>query len=500
MSTPRALLSLLTVFGLAWSNGLAQELPPFTASFKVDSDAEGLPQRTIFAMTADAQGRLWAGTLAGVCFFDGHRWQTPELPADPHAVFVNANAMTTLSDGRVWIGTRFQGILEAQKQTTWKLAPVRGVPSENINAILESRTRDRSGKPALWIATYDHGAARLADGLWQSFGRAEGLGELRLFCLLERLDEQGRSTIWAGSDQGLWVFDGQRWHAFEGNSELPDRRIRTLAKTLDEDGRSCLWIGFEKGGLARWKDGRLDLMALEKLTGCGRVRALLPDPASAGKALLVGTLGGGVARYEAGRWELLGSGQGLCTNQVRSLASTPGGRNGHLLWIGTEGRGVARYAGEAWKRVVPPWPSSDPRVQGFVETSAGGGKTRLWIGNMTQGLAGFGDGAWKVLGKGAGVPAETIRGLYSFPGRPDFFFGTFQGLGHVRDGRCRLYTPKDGLPPRPSCVPWRGIPRLPAGRASGSEPAAALQASMGAASRPMPHRRKVPSSPSAPSV
>lgn len=439
----RVLPCLLTTLWLGGASGLAQQtLPDFTASFKVDSDAEGLPQRTIFAMAPDAQGRLWAGTLAGVCVFDGYRWRTPELPASPHAVFVNANAITALSDGRMWIGTRFQGILEAKRGAEWRLERVVGLPSENINAILESASKDRTGKPVIWVATYDQGAARLTEGAWQRFGKAEGLGELRLFCLLERRDKGG-SSIWAGSDQGLWIFDGARWHPFGGNSGLPDRRIRTLAETAD----GSLWIGFEQGGLARWKDGHLEGMPLERLTGSGRVRALLPDPATAGKALLVGILGGGVARYEEGRWELLDTRRGLCTNQVRSLAATPGGRNGHVLWIGTEGRGVARYAGEGWKKVLPPWPSPDPRVQCFVETSgAGPGKRTLWMGSMTQGLAGFADGTWKTLGKGAGIPPETVRGLYGFPGRSDFYFGTFQGLGHVQEGRCRLFTPKDGLP------------------------------------------------------
>jgi|GEM_PF-1456302 len=445
-SWPSILAALL--LGLGSALGFAQgSALRSTASFKVYSDAEGLPQRTVFAMTADAQGRLWAGTLAGLCCFDGHQWRSPELPASPHAIFVNANAMATLTDGRVWVGTRYQGILELRDGAWTAIGRSSGLPSENINAILESTTRDRSGKPVIWVATYDHGAARWADGAWKAFGKPEGLGEARLFCLLERGDGKAERSVWAGSDQGLWIFDGQKWRPFEGNAGLPDRRIRVLAETVDTDGQPSLWIGFEQGGLARWKGRRLELMPVEKLTGSGRVRALLPDPASGGKALLVGILGGGVARYENGHWEMLGSAQGLCTDQIRSLASTPGGRNGRVLWIGTEGRGIARYAGEAWRKVQPPWPSLDPRVQGFVEVGSGApGRSRLWMGNMTQGLAGLQDSSWTVLGKQSGVPSETLRGLYGFPGRADFFFGTFQGLGQVQDGRCRMFTPRDGLP------------------------------------------------------
>jgi signal transduction histidine kinase/ligand-binding sensor domain-containing protein len=448
MPFARALPCILTALWLGAESGSAQAPPPGAqVTFKVDSDAEGLPQRTIFAMTPDAQGRLWAGTLAGVCFFDGYRWRTPELPASPHAVFVNANAMTALSDGRMWIGTRFQGILEARKETGWRLDRVAGLPSENVNAILESRAKDHTGKPMLWIATYDRGAARFADGAWRTFGPADGLDELRLFCLLERSGKGEATSLWAGSDRGLWIFDGQGWKPFEGNGKLPDRRVRTLAETVEGDGEPCLWIGFEQGGLARWKRGQLERMPVEKLTGCGHVRALLPDPSSGGKALLVGILGGGVARYEEGHWEVLSAGQGLCTNYVRSLAITPGGRNGGILWIGTEGRGVARYPGESWKKVQPPWPSPDPRVQCFFEAAAAGsGAAKLWMGNMSQGLAGFEGARWTLLGKPAGVPSETVRGLYGFPGRRDFYFGTFQGLGHVQDGHCRLFTPKDGLP------------------------------------------------------
>lgn len=430
---------LTAAYGLALGSGAP---PPGKAAFRVFSDLDGLPQRSIFALARDSRGTLWAGTLAGIGAYDGFRWRMPDLPPSPQAAYVNANAMAALSDGRLWVGTRYQGVLELKDGQWSALGTREGLPSDNVNAILESSERDAAGRPVIWIGTYGKGVARFADGRWTSFPEVGGTGEGRIYCLLERKDPAGRPLLLAGTGDGVWAFQGARWRPLLAGASLPDPRIRALAETQDSDGRSSLWLGTEQRGLLRVKEGRLEKVPLGTLPATGRIRALLVDPSSGGRALIVGDLGGGVARWDQGRWEILGLAEGLPSNQVRSLAMTPGGRSGWVLWIGTEGQGLIRHAGPGWLQVSPPWGKQDPRSQAIWQDPDG----TLWVGNMSQGLAAFRQGRWERHDRHTGLPADAIRCLYGTPDGTELYFGTFQGLGQRVEGRWRFHTPRDGLP------------------------------------------------------
>ena len=437
----KSLLGFIWAFCLGVSSLLGQ------ASFRVFSDTEGLPQRTVNAMTVDRQGRIWAGTQAGVAWYDGQHWNLAKPPVAAQSLFVNPNAMTTLSDGRVWIGSRFQGVLEFGPGGWKTFDQNNGLPSENVNAILESHEKDPNGQPKVWVATYGKGLARWSEGRWTTFGAAEGLGDERLFCLLENRDESGRWQLLAGSNRGVWVFDGARWRPFAGNPQLLDPRVRALAETQDPDGQPRLWLGLEQGGLMAWKGGRLEPAPVERLSGSAKVRALLADPATGGQGLWVALMGGGVLHHLEGAWETLNKTQGLPSDLIRSLAVSPGGRAGQVLWVGTESQGLVRYPGAGWCKVPSPWKEGDPRVQCFWDLPVPiTQRPTLWAGNMTQGLGSLHQGKWTLLDRRHGFPADSVRAFFSFPNRDELFFGTFQGLGSLKRGQVHLYTPKDGLP------------------------------------------------------
>ena len=422
--------------------------PPSRKAFEVQTEREGLPQRYVQALAMDRKGRLWAGTLAGVACYQGDRWRTVETPPSTSGTFVNSGAITPLSDGSVWIGTRYQGILEF-REGAWRVHDTTsGSPSNNVNAVLESVERDRAGASVVWAAHYGPALARWADGAWTRFAGPNGRQDGYFFCLLERRSPEGRPLLYAGGTQGVWLVEQDRVRPFEGNDRLPNPRVRVLAETLDGDGASSLWLGLESHGLCRWKNGRMELISLQALGGSDLVRGLLRDPRPGGDALWVATSGGGLGRYENGRWTWMNDAAGLPSTSTRALLITPGGRHGKVLWIGTEGQGVLRYAGDGWNRVILPWQGPDQRAQCFWETPDpdGGRDPVLWIGGAVQGLLRFHRGTWTEVKPGQDRPLDNVRLLYSFPGEQDLFVATFNGLGRLRGGRFQAFGSAEGLP------------------------------------------------------
>ncbi len=412
------------------------EAPPGAGPVRVFNAADGVPQMAIYALASDREGRLWAGTLAGVARFDGQAWKSVEGPPSRYALLVNGNSMTSTSDGAMWIGTRFQGYLE-YRRSGWKVHDTQsGLPINNVNGLLESSRQDRSGRRILYGATHGKGVVAYQDGAWQRLGGE--LAEERTFCLLER-----EGALWVGSARGVWILEHGRWRPFEANGSLADPLVRTLAESTEPDGSRNVWIGTEKGGLYRWRRGRLEALPMKERMGNTSVRALL---AGADGSMWVGTSGGGMAQITGDQWLVRGTRNGLASDFIRCLAFTPGGPDGSVLWAGSDGKGIFRIHSGGWRRVTVPWPHADPRVQAFAETrNPATGEPVLWMGNT--GLARLEKGVYTFFNPGLDAAGATMRSLFAFPGESDLWFGYGNSLGRFSGGRFRFWTEKDGFPP-----------------------------------------------------
>ncbi|HXC99176.1 MAG TPA: two-component regulator propeller domain-containing protein, partial [Verrucomicrobiae bacterium] len=158
-----------------------------------------------------------------------------------------------------------------------------GLPQDLIRSI--AQTRDGY----LWIGT-DDGVARFDGVKFVSFGLPEGLHSGSVRTLFG--DSEG--TLWIGSVGGGLICrrDGH-FTPFTMRDGLPSDSITALAE--DRDGR--LWIGTD-AGLAVWKDGRPDSLAItEKFKGKA-ITALFKD--SQGN-MWIGSAGAGVFRFQSGK-------------------------------------------------------------------------------------------------------------------------------------------------------------------------------------------------------
>ena len=102
-----------------------------------------------------------------------------------------------------------------------------------------------------WIAllAVSAAAAGLPQFRWQNFTVENGLPDNRVYCVA--VDGE---RVWAGTDNGLAVFESGTWKSFGVAQGLAHRAVLSLA--LDKRNHD-LWIG-TMGGLSRYSAGRFD--------------------------------------------------------------------------------------------------------------------------------------------------------------------------------------------------------------------------------------------------
>lgn len=233
--------------------------------------------------------QTWVGLGSALAWRDNAAWHTLAIPG-------NASPVTALardSDGRLWIGTRNNGLFCYNGAQFLHFLTSDGLPSSQIHDLLH----DALGR--VWVAT-DGGLALFSGANWISFTSANsGLASDNLRALAE--DSSGR--LWIGTaGAGISLFEpangANAWSVQTTANGLPSNQLRDLA--LDPSGK--VWAATQAG------------LAV----------------ASAPGAWTVYTLAGGA----------------LPSLDVLRVASDPQGR----IWAGTTG-GLALYNGSAWRHL-----------------------------------------------------------------------------------------------------------------------------------------------------
>lgn len=187
---------------------------------------------------------------------------------------------------------------------------------------------------------------------------------------VERMTQTPDGWLWLGTPNGLYRFDGVRFHPFvAANGEhLLSPRIWELAPQPNGD----LYIAYEAPGLSvLHADGRLEHLAPgTKESPVSRTNDVVRDGEG---ALWVGT-SSGLRRLQQGRWSKLGAAQG-CPDAPLTIALDRNDR----LWA-TNGRHLFRYDRDA-ERCVPasltaPNRDASEKMLGFRTSQDG----RLWVG------------------------------------------------------------------------------------------------------------------------
>jgi signal transduction histidine kinase/ligand-binding sensor domain-containing protein len=145
---------------IGWQRGGLTRLRYTQGTTKVQryTQADGLPQNSVFSVHRARDGAVWVGTLSsGVSKFDGRRFTTYTI-----ANGLASNNITSIletRDNTVWFGT--PNGLSSFSSGQWRTYRVRdGLPSDEVNCLFEDSLGD------LWIGT-SGGLAFLSSGRLQ---------------------------------------------------------------------------------------------------------------------------------------------------------------------------------------------------------------------------------------------------------------------------------------------------------------------------------------------
>jgi ligand-binding sensor domain-containing protein len=278
------------------------------------------------------------------------------------------------------------------------------------------------------LATAALGAEELPRFRWQNFTTADGLPHDRVYSVAVDGDR-----VWAGTDNGLALYQGGKWKVFTTADGLAHRAVLALA--LDQRTHD-LWIA-TMGGLSRYSGGRFDtfnqlnsglandvvygvttqaeFVWVATAAGASRyntrtgqwslfnerntpMQEIWTYSISAGEdKVYYAVWGGGVLEYDlkTGRWKdyndpdgetemVLFKDQGLIHEITTSVSYV-----NKVLWVGTY-FGVSRYDGRNWRNFLDKDSGLPSNFTNQVKSTDG---TRTWF-CTDKGVAYFDGESW----------------------------------------------------------------------------------------------------------
>jgi len=396
------------------------------------TDKDGLPQNSIEGIVVDPKGYLWVATQDGPARYNGRTWEAVRPEGAGDSLWVRA--AERFSDGSLWFGRTVGGALQ-YKDGRWTVHRIHpSVDHRRVSALCELA----EGRV---LAGTDNGLWIWDGSLWAPWRVPDDRNLAPITCLHR---EPGTDVLWIGTERGLARLEGGAWTWFSTPEGLPSAEVWTLETLPAAEGGHEVWVGTD-GGLARLQGRRFVPVGPREGLPLNAVNALVPgDPSGQGPRLWVG-MDSGLAYLEQGRWHLMGLEGGLPTATVRSLWVQSGPGTQTILWVGTYG-GLVRYPRSGWTTLDARVGVPENLVFTLVESRDG--KT-YYAGTLGGGLARFRGGRWETLGAREGIPDRQILSLLETgtPDRPVLWVGSRTGgvLRH-EGGRTRRYGLKDGLP------------------------------------------------------
>jgi ligand-binding sensor domain-containing protein/signal transduction histidine kinase len=279
------------------------------------STEQNLSSAFVLSLCLDHDGNLWAGTDGGG--LDRIKRKIFNVP--PEFPPFTAQSVSEDASGGLWTAFNAHGV------SYWN---TNSAQDFSVGKYSDAWTILVDHNQQVWAGTRDEGLFILQTNQFVPAPGAEILGA-QIFALFE--DRAGQ--LWAGAQNGLANFDGQKWKLFTTRDGLSENTVRAIA----QDAGGDFWIGTENGGLNLFKGGKFSPIqkSADNLPG-NDITCLC-----AGKngGLWVGTSDHGLARFQNEKWIHFSTANGLASDSISYIIEDDGGD----LWVGSN-MGLTRIA------------------------------------------------------------------------------------------------------------------------------------------------------------
>lgn len=255
-----------------WVAAYGGGLTKLKTDFKYLGKNNGLPNEFISAMSVDKGDNKWIGTALGNLI---------ELNQNQ---LINYSLLKGLSTGYIfdifnekdatWIGSMKNGLI-IKKGNIIKHYGYDASTDPNMK--ISSFYKDSKG--TIWMGAYGNGVIEYRKDTLYFHSKKSGLSSnyVRSIC------EDENHNIWFGTQNGITVYDGFKFHYFIEKSGFPYKVIWNIIKTSD----GSLWLSTFGKGLLRYSKGHFHLIQGKKYLPDQAVMSVLEDTLH--KRLFIGT-------------------------------------------------------------------------------------------------------------------------------------------------------------------------------------------------------------------
>lgn len=262
---------------------------------------------------------------------------------------------------------------------------------------------------------------------YRSYGSEHGLANVGVLRLLQDRD----GFLWAGTEDGLYRYDGYRFDAFG----LKEGLLSTSIDALFEDQSGVLWVGTH-GGLS-WFDGQA-FKPVKAASGLPEIT--INGIASCSVQLCAATAQGPFQGDPRAGFRLM---TGWPGGEATALIQAPSSKS---LWVASW-NGDARllnWRDGRWQEFLAP----EGRPKERVDALAVDAQERIWARTPTS-LWLLRPGATRFELAPTPIPLVSSRGYLATDKRGNLYVSTDKGLLHRTGERWEVTTAANGLPGAP---------------------------------------------------
>lgn len=328
---------------------------------------DGLPSNNIRQLFIDRDGSLWTAGFKGASTMVGERFVS--LRTTSREGDLEFNVIRQDREGNYWLGTPSLGLFRVRPTAFTMVDRENGLKETKMLSLFRRKNGTfllgtNCGGIYEWNgahAEYSQLNARLPNlCIWSVFEDSKGriwIGSRTLTAVEPSADrtiifddkhgftgsevyaitEDSKGRIWIGCHNGMFIFDGTKFHHYTKSNGLTSNDIRSFY----EDAKGIMWIGTVHG-LNRFE---ISTITTVRLSASGDslshvessyIRAIYQDSIG---AMWFGTYGGGILRYFQGRFSTITTENGLSDNIVSHIVED------HLgyFWMGCN-RGIMRVS------------------------------------------------------------------------------------------------------------------------------------------------------------